>query len=136
MEKLTIRTEMENLPAVQDFVVRALTAAGYQGPLRTKIRVALEEIYANIVLYAYGSEVGNATIEVEITENPKTAVITLRDQGTPYNPLSREDPDVTLKARDRRRGGLGIFMTKKLMDQVSYAWENGQNVLTLIKRLE
>ena len=65
--------------------------------------------------------------------NPITAKITFMDQGVPYNPLAREDPDITLKAQDRSIGGLGIFMTKKMMDDVTYEYREGQNILTLKK---
>ena len=57
------------------------------------------------------------------------------DHGTPYDPLAKEDPDVTLSAEERDVGGLGIFMTKKFMDDVSYEYKNGQNILTLKKNL-
>ena len=55
------------------------------------------------------------------------------DNGAEYDPLEKEDPDVTLSAEDRQIGGLGIFMVKKIMDEVDYRYENGKNVLTLRK---
>ncbi|MCR4900758.1 MAG: ATP-binding protein, partial [Treponema sp.] len=58
-----------------------------------------------------------------------------RDQGIPFNPLDRPDPDITLSAEDRRIGGLGIFLTKKYMNSVEYKYENGENILTMKKMI-
>ena len=75
------------------------------------------------------------TVRMEVEEDPKTVVITFADHGVPYDPLAKEDPDVTLSLNDREIGGLGIFMVKKSMDDMIYAYENGQNVLTIRKRI-
>ena len=72
-------------------------------------------------------------MRVAIEEEPRRAIVTFLDSGTPFDPLAREDPDVTLSAEERQIGGLGIFMTKKTMDDVSYVYRDGQNVLTLKK---
>lgn len=60
-------------------------------------------------------------------------MLTLKDHGTPYNPLEKEDPDITLSAEERDIGGLGIFMVKNLMDEVTYDYIDEENILTLIK---
>ena len=72
---------------------------------------------------------------VAISGDPSAAVITFTDSGTPYDPLSKTDPDVTVSAEERDVGGLGIFMTIKLMDDVVYKYQDGKNVLTLKKKL-
>ena len=74
-------------------------------------------------------------IRMEASESPHTATITFMDSGLPFNPLAKADPDVTLPAEKRRIGGLGIFMTKKLMDDVTYEYADGRNILTLRKNL-
>ena len=74
-----------------------------------------------------------ATVSLTISESPRAASITFRDSGMPFDPLAKEDPDVTLPAEERQIGGLGIYMTKKAMDEMRYEYTNGQNVLTLIK---
>lgn len=61
--------------------------------------------------------------------------ITFVDHGVPYDPLAKEDPNVSLPAQDREIGGLGIFMTKRLMDEVKYEYRDGRNILTLKKGL-
>ena len=74
-------------------------------------------------------------MRVEVSENPVTVTITFVDHGVPYDPLAKEDPDVTLPAEQREIGGLGIFMTKKIMDDVTYSYRDGQNILMLKKNL-
>ena len=87
----------------------------------------------NIALYAYAPETGKAAITIDIGKNPKEAVITFRDKGVAFNPLEKEDPDVTQSAEDRQIGGLGIYIVKKTMDSVEYRRENDENVLVIHK---
>ena len=79
-------------------------------------------------------ETGDAVISV--TVDGETAGIEFRDRGIPFDPLARPDPDVTLSAEERGIGGLGIYMVKKTMDEVLYRRENGENVLTIRKKLQ
>ena len=101
-----------------------------------QIQVAAEEIFINIANYAYAPETGDATVRIETEEDPKAVVLTFIDQGVPYDPVKREDPDVTLPAEEREIGGLGIYMTKQAMDEVSYEYKDGQNILRIKKNLE
>ncbi|MBP5670113.1 MAG: ATP-binding protein, partial [Lachnospiraceae bacterium] len=78
---------------------------------------------------------GPATIRVGLTDDGSVFVIELIDQGVPYNPLAKEDPDITLSAEERKIGGLGILLTKKSMDDVQYEYANGSNILTLRKSI-
>lgn len=98
--------------------------------------VAIDEIFINIVRYGYKDGSGPVTVKVIVRENPKRVYLRFADEGIPYNPLTREDPDVTLSARDRSIGGLGIYIVKQTMDDIKYKYENGQNVLTIVKNLE
>ena len=74
---------------------------------------------------------------LSIAFNPESREVTFRmaDKGIPFDPLKKPDPDITLSAEEREIGGLGIFITKKTMDTVSYAYENGENVLTMTKKI-
>lgn len=103
--------------------------------LQFKIRLSIEEAVENVVRYAYHE--GNGWIEVgtELDSDGLMLTIILKDAGVPFNPLDREDPDVTLAAEDREIGGLGIFLCKNLMDEISYKYEDGCNVLTMVKKL-
>ena len=100
-----------------------------------QIEIAVEEIYVNIVHYAYNPEIGKATIRCEVTDNPMQVIIQFMDSGVPFDPLAKEDADITLSAEEREIGGLGIFMVKKSMDEVSYEYKEGKNVLTIRKVL-
>ena len=100
-----------------------------------QIGVAVEEIFVNIASYAYAPETGKTKIRVEVSEEPVTVTITFLDHGVPYDPLAKADPNTKLPAEERQIGGLGVFLTKKLMDDVSYEYRGGQNILTLKKKL-
>ncbi len=135
VNELEIEAVQENLPRLTGFVDDLLAAAKCPAKARMQIGVAVEEIFTNIANYAYGPEKGTATVQLEVSEEPAAVVLTFVDRGVPYNPLSRDDPDVALPADKREIGGLGIFLTKKLMDDVSYEYRDGRNILTLKKKL-
>ena len=126
----------ENLHRVIAFLEQGLEQAGC--PLKTQMQldVAAEEIFVNIAHYAYAPNTGMARVSLEIAGDVPTATVTFMDRGVPYDPLAKPDPDVTLDAEHRSVGGLGVYMVKQTMDEVRYAYEDGQNVLTMVKRLE
>ena len=134
-EELVIEAEKENLERVTAFVNSRLEAVCCPPKARMQIDVAVEEIFINIASYAYTPEKGCAAVRVEVSDYPVTVTITFTDHGTPYDPLAKKDPDVTLPVNAREIGGLGIFLTKKLMDDVQYAYRDGRNVLTLKKKI-
>ena len=135
MKELSLLATIDNLPTVLAFLEEQLEEADC--PLKTQMRlaVAAEEIFVNIASYAYAPNKGMATVRVERREDPKTIYVTFIDSGMPFDPLLKEDPDVTLPAEEREIGGLGIYMTKQAMDEVSYEYKDGQNILTLVKKL-
>ena len=99
------------------------------------IDIALDEILANICLYAYAPGTGTVEVYVDHDAENRTAVITFRDSGVPFDPLQREEPDTTLTAEEREIGGLGIYMVKKSMDAIRYQYENGKNILRIKKHM-
>ncbi len=133
--ELELEAVKENLDEVQLFVGERIAEADCPPKAQMQIAIAVEEIFINIASYAYAPDKGKATVRVEVSENPVTVTITFVDHGVPYDPLAKEDPDVTLPAEQREIGGLGIFMTKKIMDDVTYAYRDGQNILMLKKNL-
>ena len=133
--ELEIEALTENLPEVQAFVEEHLEEADCPAKAMLQIGVAVEEIFVNIANYAYAPEIGKAIVRVEVSDDPVTVTITFIDHGVPYDPLAKKDPDITLSVDDREIGGLGIFMTKKIMDDVMYSYKDGQNILTLKKKL-
>ena len=125
----------ENLQELQSFVEEHLEASDCPPRAEMQIGVAVEEIFVNIASYAYAPETGKTKIRVEVSEEPVTVTITFLDHGVPYDPLAKADPNTKLPAEERQIGGLGVFLTKKLMDDVSYEYRGGQNILTLKKKL-
>lgn len=135
MKELTLAATVENIETVTNFVTEQLEELGCSMKIQVQISVAIDELFSNIAYYAYHPEVGEATVRVEVTEDPLAVVITFIDQGIPYDPLAKEDPDVTLSAEERQIGGLGIYMVKKSMDAVTYEYKDGQNILSIKKNL-
>lgn len=134
-DMLTIDAVTDNLQAVTDFVNSRLEKFNCPPKALMQIDLAVEEIFVNIASYAYDNGTGKASVSVEMSEEPAAILITFSDSGKPYNPLEKADPDITLSADEREIGGFGIFMTKKAMDDVSYEYKNGHNILILTKKL-
>ena len=134
--ELNLEALKENLPKVLEFVDAQLPGTNCSAKAQMEIEIAVEEIFVNIAEYAYRPEKGSATIRVEVSDAPLTVTITFIDHGTPYDPLAKTDPDVTLTAEEREIGGLGIFMAKNVMDEITYEYKNGQNILRLKKDLK
>ena len=132
--KLSIDAKTENLDKVLAFAEEQLGKADCPIKAQTQIGVAVEEIFVNIALYAYAPETGKADITFDVDKEKKEAVITFRDKGVAFNPLEKQDPDVTQSAEERQIGGLGIYIVKKTMDQVTYERVNDENVLTIVKK--
>ena len=133
MPTLKVVATRENAEQVMAFIDGQLNAHNCSAKSQTQFDIAVDELFTNIASYAYGYATGEAVIEIEFPDG--FAEITFRDWGTPYNPLTRPDPDVTLPAEKRDIGGLGIYMVKKSMDAISYRHEDGQNVLTIRRKL-
>lgn len=136
MDKMTIEAKVDNLNEVLAFVDEKLEENDCPMKVQMQIDVAVEEIFVNIASYAYNPEIGAATICCEVSGDPLVVTISFMDSGVPYDPLAKEDPDVTLSAEERQIGGLGIYMVKKSMDNVSYEYKDGQNIFTIKKSLE
>ena len=133
-----LETEADNsyLPKVLAFIEQHLDNLGCSPKVQMQIAIAAEEIFVNIANYAYNPGRGKATVRIEITQSPVTISITFMDNGKPFDPTQKLDPNVTLSADERQIGGLGIFMTKKIMDDVIYEYVSGKNILTLKKGIE
>ncbi len=135
MKELTIAATVENIETVTDFVNEQLEALDCPMKAQMQIDIAIDELFGNIAHYAYNPEIGSATVRVEVTEDPLAVIITFIDKGIPYDPLAKADPDTTLSAEERQIGGLGIYMVKKSMDDISYEYKDGQNILSIKKNL-
>ena len=136
MKELNIAATVENIETVTDFVNEQLEALDCPMKAQMQIDIAIDELFGNIAHYAYNPEIGKATVRVEVTEDPLAVVITFIDNGVPYDPLAKADPDTTLSAEEREIGGLGIYMVKKSMDDVTYEYKDGKNILKIKKNLQ
>ena len=136
MKELTIAATVENIDVVTDFVNEQLEAMDCPMNAQLQIDIAIDELFGNIANYAYNPEIGQATVRVEVAEDTLAVIITFIDNGVPYDPLKKEDPDITLSAEEREIGGLGIYMVKQNMDDISYEYKGGQNILSIKKKIK
>ncbi|MCR4941039.1 MAG: ATP-binding protein [Treponemataceae bacterium] len=134
-KKLDVEAVIENLPKVLDFIDRNLEELECGMKAQTQIDISVEELFVNIANYAYPEGVGKAEITFEFDAESSRVSISLIDSGIPFNPLSKPDPDISLSAEERQIGGLGIYMVKKYMDELLYAFVDDQNIITLKKNI-
>ena len=127
--------KVDSLTDVLAFTEQALESYECSMKMQTAICVAIEEVFVNVANYAYKDSDGEVAFNIDFDSETRTVTFQMIDSGVPFDPLKRPDPDVTLSAEEREIGGLGIFITKKTMDTVTYAYENGKNVLTMIKKI-
>jgi anti-sigma regulatory factor (Ser/Thr protein kinase) len=145
MEKrLEIEALIENLDTVIAFIDEYLEAIECPMKVQIQFDVAVEEIFVNIAHYAYSKkdesgkaipDTGTGMAAIEISHEEGIVTVTFTDQGMPFDPLAKEDPDVTLSAEEREIGGLGIYMVKNSMDCVKYRYENDSNILSISKSI-
>ena len=135
VNEMTLQATLDNLPEVTAFIDSQLEELDCPMKAQFQIDVAIDELFTNIATYAYGDSTGNVTVRLDTQEDPRAVLITFIDNGVPYNPLEQEEPDITLAAEDRPIGGLGIFVVKKTMDDMSYDYKDGQNILRIKKKI-
>ena len=135
MTSKTFKAQTEALSDILGFV--DLMLEKYECPMKiqTATCVAIEEVFVNVARYAYGNGEGDVTLGIGFDKESRNITFRMRDKGVPFDPLLKPDPDITLSAEEREIGGLGIFITKKTMDTVEYTYENGENTLTMIKKI-
>ena len=135
MEIKTFPAKIEALSDVLGFVDQTLENCECPMKIQTAICVAIEEVFVNVAKYAYKDGEGEMSLGIGFDAQSRTITFRMTDRGVPFDPLKKPDPDITLSAEDREIGGLGIFITKKTMNSVEYAYENGENILTMIKKI-
>ena len=131
---LIVDAKTDNLQEVLDFVDKVLDENDCPQKAQMQIDLSVEEMFVNVAKYAYKDGVGK--VEINTTCNSGEITIVLKDSGIRYNPLEKEDPDTSLSSDERQIGGLGIFLTKKNMDEVYYDYKNNQNVFTMKKSIK
>ena len=136
MKEMTLEATVGNIPIVTDFINTELEALECPMKAQIQIDIAVDELFGNIAQYAYDPLTGPATVRVEVDDDPMAVIITFIDHGKPYDPLAGKEPDITLNAEDREVGGLGVFLVKKTMDEITYEYKNGQNILKIRKNMQ
>jgi anti-sigma regulatory factor (Ser/Thr protein kinase) len=135
MKELKLTATVESLDEVLAFIDAELESVDCPMKVQMQLDVAVEELYVNIAHYAYAPGTGEATVSIDITQDPLNVTITFKDSGIPFDPTAKADPDVTLSAQERQIGGLGIYMAKKGTDEMKYEYKDGQNILSISKKL-
>ena len=133
MKRLEIPAEKGRLNEVVDFVLDFAEELGFEKKELFQLKVCTEEIFVNVASYAYGDDTGSITVIAKGSEDPLTVTYSFIDSGIPFDPLAKPDPAKNRSFSQAKKGGLGIFITKKLMNEVSYAYQNDKNVLTISK---
>lgn len=129
---LHIKNELEHLTRLYEFFNRQADTYGWEEGLAMQVKLALEEVVTNVILYAYADK-KEQDIRIDTNYEDKRLTIVVTDHGIPFNPLAMKDPDITLPPEERPIGGLGIYLTKQLMTEVTYSRSSGKNILTMTK---
>ena len=135
MKSLTVPAKLDALDNVTAFVIGQLAQFGCPEETQLQIQLAVEEIFVNITSYAYHPADGEAEIRCDVLEDPLRVVIQILDSGKPFDPLAQDAADTSAGALMEREGGLGILLICSSMDDVKYSYENGKNILTILKKL-
>lgn len=131
MANIKVRTSVDEAEAVRAFV-RAELQAGAMGPKAVRqLDIAIDELFGNIALHSSGG----CTAEISVSIENDTAVITLIDSGSPFDPTAMQEPNITAPAEDRPIGGLGVYLARRLTDSMTYERVGEKNILKLFKAL-
>jgi anti-sigma regulatory factor (Ser/Thr protein kinase) len=133
-KSIVLNNDIQEVPLLATFVEGVCEEVCMDAATTMQMNLAMEEAVVNVMNYAYPiGEKGEIAIEATTDNGMLNFVI--KDSGTPFDPTAKEDADTTLSAEERPIGGLGIFLVKQIMDNVSYEYKEGKNVLTLSKRI-
>lgn len=133
MKELTVEAIVEQIETVTEFVNAELEKLDCPMKARIQLDIAIDEIVSNIAYYAYGERTGTVTVRIEALQEENGVQLMFLDSGVPYDPLTRQDPDISAEIEERKEGGLGIFLVRKTMDDMKYEYKDGQNCLTIRK---
>ena len=134
MKELTVEAIVEQIETVTEFVNAELEKLDCPMKARIQLDIAIDEIVSNIAYYASGEKTGTVTVRIEALQEENGVQLMFLDSGVPYDPLTRQDPDISAEIEEREEGGLGIFLVRKTMDDMKYEYKDGQNCLTIRKR--
>jgi len=133
MTELTMKAHLENEVRLLDFLTDEYKRHGI--PVQSEVLVAVEEVFVNIVQYAYLPKEGDITLFISLDSDAGKTIVRFEDSGKPFNPLERDAPNLDTPIMERQIGGLGIHFVKNLMDTVEYEYTDNKNVLTITKAI-
>lgn len=133
MKSIEIPAEKAKLSEAVGFVLGFAEELGFNKKELFELKVCTEEIFVNVASYAYEPDTGMITVNADGSSDPLSVTVSFIDSGTPFDPLAKPDPAKKRPLSQAKKGGLGIFITKKLMDDVSYEYLDGRNILTIVK---
>jgi len=127
---IELKALIENYASLSEWLNNIIASFKINSKLINKINVCFEEIFVNIASYAYPKkETGN--VKILLAKKDNEIIIKFEDEGFEYNPLQKEDPDITLSYDKRPIGGLGIFMVKEMSKKTEYERKDNKNILTI-----
>jgi sigma-B regulation protein RsbU (phosphoserine phosphatase) len=133
VRRLTLRNDIDEIPKLHALIQSIAQETDMDHALAMSLNLALEEAVSNVMLYAYpAGSPGQVDIEAAVLDD--RIDFRVSDSGVPFDPTVASDPDLAADLKDRPIGGLGIFLVKRIMDDVSYTWEDGKNILTMTKK--
>lgn len=131
---LHISAELKNLESIRRFVIESAKALGIESDILPKLQLAVDEASTNIILHGYHNQ-GQGRLEIELEQVKDDLVIRLRDEAAPFDPTGVPSPDINLPLSQRKPGGMGIYLIRRCMDEMTHQLtSSGGNELILIKR--
>jgi len=128
---IALEASLENLEMISSFLHKWAKKASLSTHSENELLLAVEEVYVNIVKYSYPESLGKVTINCRIDED--SLVLKIKDEGIPFNPLQLPEPHFISCLKERKVGGLGVFLMRRFVDNVKYEKQGKYNVLTLVK---
>lgn len=133
MEQITLKSDKKNLSILLSNLEKFLEEYDLSMKFKLNLELVIEELFVNICSYAYPDD-GDILIQWHIKDDPSRLIISFLDEGVQFNPLEKEGPDLTLDAKERKIGGLGLTLVRTNVDDIRYSYENNHNILTIEKK--
>ena len=134
--QLIVPAERGEFTVLGEWLLSIAAELDIQERIKKQLMISCDEIFTNIASYAYPDGNGSIAVAVEFVSPIQCLRIIFSDSGIAYNPLEISEPDIGSALSERKIGGLGMFMVKKMMDSIEYCRQDGKNILTLTKCLE
>ena len=134
-DQLVVPADRNNFTELQQWILSIAVELDIQERIKKQLMISCDEIFTNIASYAYPDGNGTIAVAIEFVSETRCLRIIFSDSGTAFNPLEISEPDTGSALSERKIGGLGMFMVRKMMDHVEYMYKDGQNVLTLIMKV-